>query len=114
MEAIIFANLAGYIVVAAGGLLIGTMFGGKFTAAVMSTVHGLEGRISTIEGAATANKASAVTGTVVVAPSEHETRMASLLPRVHVIAIPRDALVETPGDVLRDLPRWGQGAVEHR
>ncbi len=31
--------------------------------------------------------------------------MASLLPRVHVVAVPRDTLVETPGDVLRDLPR---------
>jgi L-lactate utilization protein LutC len=29
--------------------------------------------------------------------------MASLLPRVHVVAVPRDALVETPGDLLRDL-----------
>jgi hypothetical protein len=63
MEAIIFANVAGYMVVAAGGLLIRTMFGGKFTAAVMSTVHGLEGRISTIEGAATASKATTVIGT---------------------------------------------------
>ena len=50
--------------------------------------------------------ACAVTGTVVLAPSASETRMASLLPRVHVVAVPRDVLVETPGDVLRDLPRW--------
>ena len=45
-------------------------------------------------------------GTVVVAPSATETRMASLLPRVHVVAVPREVLVETPGDVLRELPRW--------
>jgi L-lactate utilization protein LutC len=50
--------------------------------------------------------ACAVTGTVVLAPSATETRMASLLPRVHVVAVDRDTLVETPGDVLRDLPRW--------
>jgi L-lactate utilization protein LutC len=52
-----------------------------------------------------ARAACAATGTVVVAPSDGETRMASLLPRVHVVAVPREALVETPGDVLRDLPR---------
>ncbi len=51
--------------------------------------------------------ACAVTGTVVVAD---EYRLASLLPRVHVVAVPRDALVETPGDVLRDLNRlFGDG-----
>jgi hypothetical protein len=50
--------------------------------------------------------ACAATGTVVVAPSATETRMASLLPRVHVVAVPREVLVETPGDVLRELPRW--------
>jgi L-lactate dehydrogenase complex protein LldG len=47
-----------------------------------------------------ARAAAAATGTVVIAD---EDRMASLLPRVHVVAVPRDALVETPGDLLRDL-----------
>jgi L-lactate utilization protein LutC len=50
-----------------------------------------------------ARAACAATGTVILAPDETETRMASLLPRVHVVAVPRDSLVETPGDVLRDL-----------
>ena len=57
-------------------------------------------------GVTAAVAACAVTGTVVVAPSATETRMASLLPRVHVVAVERDRLVETPGDVLRDLGRW--------
>ena len=52
-------------------------------------------------GFTTARAACAVTGTVVIA-DEH--RLASLLPRVHVVAVPRDRLVETPGDILRDLP----------
>jgi L-lactate utilization protein LutC len=52
-----------------------------------------------------ARAACAATGTVVVAPSAAEPRMASLLPRVHVVTVPREAIVETPGDVLRDLPR---------
>jgi L-lactate utilization protein LutC len=52
-----------------------------------------------------ARAACAATGTVVIAPSPAETRMASLLPRVHVVMVPREGLVETPGDVLRDLPR---------
>jgi L-lactate utilization protein LutC len=52
-------------------------------------------------GFTTARAACAVTGTVVVAD---EFRLASLLPRVHVVAVPRDRLVETPGDLLRDLP----------
>jgi L-lactate utilization protein LutB len=57
-----------------------------------------------------ARAACAATGTVVLAASDHETRMASLLPRVHVVAVPRDVLVETPGDVFRDLPRvFGDG-----
>jgi L-lactate utilization protein LutC len=55
--------------------------------------------------------ACAATGTVVVAPSATETRMASLLPRVHVVAVPREVLVETPGDVLRELPRWFPGGL---
>jgi L-lactate utilization protein LutC len=57
-------------------------------------------------GVTAAVAACAVTGTVVLAPSASETRMASLLPRVHVCAVPREVLVETPGDVLRDLGRW--------
>ena len=57
-------------------------------------------------GVTAAVAACAVTGTVVLAPSATETRMASLLPRVHVVAVPRDVLVEAPGDVLRELPRW--------
>jgi L-lactate utilization protein LutC len=52
-----------------------------------------------------ARAACAATGTVVLAASDEETRMASLLPRVHVVAVPRDVLVETPGDVMRDLGR---------
>jgi L-lactate utilization protein LutC len=52
-------------------------------------------------GFTTARAACAVTGTVVVAD---EFKLASLLPRVHVVAVPRDRLVETPGDILRDLP----------
>ena len=54
-------------------------------------------------GFTAARGASAATGTIVVADA---SRMASLLPAVHVVAIPRDVLVETPGDLLRDLPRF--------
>jgi L-lactate utilization protein LutC len=50
--------------------------------------------------------ACAITGTVLLAPSADETRMASLLPRVHVVAVARETLVQAPGDVLRDLGRW--------
>jgi L-lactate utilization protein LutC len=52
-------------------------------------------------GFTAARAACAVTGTVLVADA---TRVASLLPRVHVVAVPRERLVETPGDLLRDLP----------
>jgi L-lactate dehydrogenase complex protein LldG len=48
--------------------------------------------------------ACAATGTVFTAASAGEPRLAGLLPRVHVVAVPRDALVETPGDVLRAVP----------
>jgi L-lactate utilization protein LutC len=49
--------------------------------------------------------ACAATGTVLVAASPDEPRAASLVPPVHVVAVPRERLVETPGDLLRDLPR---------
>jgi L-lactate utilization protein LutC len=62
-------------------------------------------------GVTAAVAACAATGTVVLAPSATETRMASLLPRVHVVAVPRELLVETPGDVLRELPRWFPGGL---
>lgn len=58
-----------------------------------------------------ARAACAATGTVVVAPSDVESRMASLLPRVHVVTVARETLVETPGDVLRDLPRVFAGGL---
>jgi L-lactate utilization protein LutC len=53
-------------------------------------------------GFTAARAACAVTGTVLVSD---RCRMAGLLPRVHVVAVPRERLVETPGDLLRDLPR---------
>jgi L-lactate dehydrogenase complex protein LldG len=55
--------------------------------------------------------ACARTGTVVLAASADEPRMASLLPRVHLAVVARDALVEAPGDVLRDLPRFFAGGL---
>lgn len=54
-------------------------------------------------GVTEAVAACAATGTVVLAASPGEPRAVSLLPRVHVVAVERDGLVETPGDVLRDL-----------
>jgi L-lactate utilization protein LutC len=59
-------------------------------------------------GFTTARAACAVTGTVLVSDA---CRMASLLPRVHVVAVPRERLVETPGDVLRDLPSLFPGGL---
>jgi hypothetical protein len=59
----VYANMAGYLVVAAGGLMLGTLFGSKLTTAMMSMIHGLETRISTIEGAAGAGKSAVADGT---------------------------------------------------
>jgi L-lactate utilization protein LutC len=59
-------------------------------------------------GFTAARAACAATGTIVVADV---SRMASLLPAIHVVAIPRDVLVETPGDYLRDLPRFWPGGL---
>jgi L-lactate dehydrogenase complex protein LldG len=55
--------------------------------------------------------ACARTGTVVLAASADEPRMASLLPRVHLAVVARETLVEAPGDVLRDLPRLFPGGL---
>ena len=55
----VYANMAGYLAAAAGGLLLGTLFGSKLTTAVMSMIHGLEARIATIEGAVSAGRTAA-------------------------------------------------------
>jgi hypothetical protein len=55
----VYANMAGYLAAAAGGLLLGTLFGSKVTTAIMSMMHGLEARIATIEGAVSAGKTAA-------------------------------------------------------
>jgi L-lactate utilization protein LutC len=55
-------------------------------------------------GVTAAVAACATTGTVFTAVAPGEPRLAGLLPRVHVVAVPRDVLVDTPGDVLRTLP----------
>jgi len=54
-------------------------------------------------GVTAARAACATTGTLVLESSPEQPRLASLLPRVHVAAVPRAALVETAGDVLRAL-----------
>jgi L-lactate dehydrogenase complex protein LldG len=54
-------------------------------------------------GVTAARAACAATGTLVLESSPAQPRLASLLPRVHVAAVPRDALVEIAGDVLRAL-----------
>ena len=59
----VYANLVGYLMVATGGLVLGTLFGSKLTSAIMSMIHGLEARISSIEGAASAGKATVADGT---------------------------------------------------
>jgi hypothetical protein len=61
METLILANMAGYLIVGAGGLVVGTLVGSKVTGAVMSMVHGLETRVTAVEAAATATKAAATT-----------------------------------------------------
>jgi hypothetical protein len=58
----VYANMAGYLAAAGGGLVLGTLFGSKLTTAIMSMIHGLEARIATIEGAASAGR-TAVDGT---------------------------------------------------
>jgi L-lactate utilization protein LutC len=52
-------------------------------------------------GVTEALAACAATGTVVLSASPEEPRGASLLPRVHVVAVRREALVDTPGDFMR-------------
>ncbi|HEX3408667.1 MAG TPA: hypothetical protein VHS07_00210, partial [Candidatus Binataceae bacterium] len=59
----VYANITGYLVLAIGGLVLGTLFGSKLTSAVMSMIHGLEARLSLIENAAIAGKTVATDGT---------------------------------------------------
>ncbi|MEY2477726.1 MAG: L-lactate dehydrogenase complex protein LldF [Actinomycetota bacterium] len=46
------------------------------------------------------------TGTVVLDTRRAGSRTASLLPRVHLVVLQEAAIVESTGDVLRDLARW--------
>jgi len=57
------ANMAGYLVVGVGGLVLGTLFGSKVTTAMMSMAHGLEARIAKVEGSVGLRGVALVSGT---------------------------------------------------
>src|SRR5580698_5490887 len=61
-EMMVDANMAGYLVVAAGGLVLGTLFGSKVTTAMMSMMHGLEARMATVESIANAGRGATASG----------------------------------------------------
>jgi len=63
----VYTNLVGYVAVGAAGLVLGTLFGSKVTTAIMSMIHGLETRISALEGAVGASKPTATEGTALQA-----------------------------------------------
>lgn len=81
----LYANLAGYLIVAGGGLVLGTLFGNKVTAAIMTMVHGLESRVSTIEGAVgsgrigSASSGSAQHAAAITAHAAAVTRLADAI-----------------------------------
>jgi len=83
-ETMVYANMAGYLMVAAGGLVLGTLFGSKVTTAMMSMMHGLEARVSKIEGALGAGKAAAAGG--------HEKQAAAIGAHAAAVAKLADAI----------------------
>jgi L-lactate utilization protein LutC len=48
----------------------------------------------------------ALTGSLVMDSGRARTRLASLLPEVHLALLARDRIAATPGDFLRELSRW--------
>ncbi|MGH2489697.1 MAG: LutC/YkgG family protein [Candidatus Limnocylindria bacterium] len=48
----------------------------------------------------------ALTGSVVVDSRRAGTRLASLLPEVHLVLLDPDRIVPTPGDIVRHIRRW--------
>ena len=58
-----YANLAEYAAMAAGGLVLGTLFGSKVTGVLLALIHGLEGRMTAVERALSTEKTAAVAGT---------------------------------------------------
>ncbi len=58
----IYASMAGYFMVGASGLVLGTLFGSKVTSSMMSMVHGLEARMLKMEGTASFGGAAVVSG----------------------------------------------------
>jgi L-lactate dehydrogenase complex protein LldG len=48
----------------------------------------------------------ALTGSVVVDSRRAKGRLVSLLPAVHLALVAVDRIVGTPGDLLRNIPRW--------
>lgn len=45
----VYANIAGYVVVALGGFVLGTMFGRKLAADAIAVAHSIEGRLAALE-----------------------------------------------------------------
>jgi hypothetical protein len=77
-ETMVYANLAGYLMVAAGGLVLGTLFGSKLTSALMTSIHALESRISTVEGAALAHHTTVAAGSHAAAIQSHAVAVSRL------------------------------------
>jgi L-lactate utilization protein LutC len=48
----------------------------------------------------------ALTGSVLMDSRRARTRLASLLPEVHLVLLARERIAPTPGDVFRQLTRW--------
>lgn len=53
----------------------------------------------------------ALTGSLVMDSARARTRLASLLPEVHLALLARERIAATPGDMLRQLTRWLPGGL---
>jgi methyl-accepting chemotaxis protein len=82
---IIYANLAGYLTVASGGMIIGTLFGSRVHSSLNSMMRGLETRIAAVETAANAVKAAAASAAV-VQPVHANNRQAEAI-EAHTAAV---------------------------
>lgn len=74
----VYANLAGYVLAAGGGLVLGTIFGSKLTSALMGSIHALESRISTVEGNALARPTTVAAGAHAAAIQSHAAAVSKL------------------------------------
>ena len=74
----IYANIAGYIIVALGGFVLGTLFGRKLAADAIAVAHSIEGRLIALEHKTASQPASGAGAKHAAAVEHHASAVEKL------------------------------------